>query len=68
MTILHGIYDHGKIEITDEELPNIRSNVEIRLTTDNLTDSSGRMENAMKFIEKHSGVFEDWKREELHER
>ncbi len=31
MIILHGIYDHGKVRITDKDLPNIRACVEIRL-------------------------------------
>jgi hypothetical protein len=29
MIILHGIYDNGKVEITDRNLPNIRAEIEI---------------------------------------
>ena len=31
MIILHGIYDNGKIEITDKGLPNVRAEIEIIL-------------------------------------
>ena len=31
MIILHGIYDNGKVEITDKNLPNIRAEIEIIL-------------------------------------
>jgi hypothetical protein len=29
MIVLHGIYDHGKIKITDKNLPQIKTKVEI---------------------------------------
>ncbi len=29
MIVLHGIYDHGKIEITEKELPNMKAEIEI---------------------------------------
>ncbi len=31
MIILHGIYDNGKVEITDKDLPNVRAEIEIIL-------------------------------------
>ena len=31
MIILHGIYDNGKVEITDIDLPNVRAEIEIIL-------------------------------------
>ena len=31
MLILHGIYDHGKIDINEKELPDIKTEVEIKL-------------------------------------
>ena len=31
MIILHGIYDNGKVEITDKDLPNVRGEIEIIL-------------------------------------
>ncbi|NBU98784.1 MAG: hypothetical protein EBS19_11345 [Spirochaetia bacterium] len=31
MIILHGIYDNGKVEITDKNLPNVRAEIEIIL-------------------------------------
>jgi hypothetical protein len=35
MIILHGIYDNGKIELTDEEKPQVRQEVQVILNTDN---------------------------------
>ena len=31
MIILHGIYDNGKVEITDKNLRNVRAEIEIIL-------------------------------------
>ncbi|OHD57785.1 MAG: hypothetical protein A2014_10595 [Spirochaetes bacterium GWF1_49_6] len=33
MIILHGKYDHGRIEIEEKELPEIETDIEIRLTS-----------------------------------
>lgn len=35
MLVLHGIYDHGQIQILDKDLPDIRTEVEILILEKN---------------------------------
>ncbi|NPV01205.1 MAG: hypothetical protein HPY53_07465 [Brevinematales bacterium] len=64
--ILHGIYDNGKIEIKEKNLPNIRLEIEINLPVD--TPVSSRFTKALQIIDNYHGNIETWSREEIHER
>lgn len=40
MMILHGIYDNGKIELLDKNLPKIKKDVNILLNIDRIEESN----------------------------
>lgn len=64
--ILHGIYENGKIEIKEKDLPNIRAEIEIELPISIRRESSYK--KAMEIIDGYKGTVARWTREELHER
>jgi len=45
MLVLHGIYDHGKVEIEEKELPDIKTQAVITLLSDT---SSNKQQNILK--------------------
>ena len=69
---LHGIYDHGKIELLDEDLPDIRTDVEIEIQEDipdNIARRKKALHNIQKIIRENSTHnIEKWTRESILER
>ena len=51
MTILHGLYDHGKIEITEKNPPEIRAEVEVRII-----NSSSPKKKELQVLKKYKGI------------
>ncbi|OHD53348.1 MAG: hypothetical protein A2Y33_12560 [Spirochaetes bacterium GWF1_51_8] len=51
MTILHGLYDHGKIEIIEKNPPEIKAEVEVRIVKKPLPQK-----NEMSVIKKYKGI------------
>ena len=43
MIVLHGIYDHGKIKLTDKNLPEVCAEAEIRVEIPVETDISKKL-------------------------
>jgi hypothetical protein len=64
--ILHGIYDNGRIEILEKDLPNIRAEIEIQLPIEKAQKSD--FNKALAIIDGYHGTITRWMREELHER
>ncbi|OHD53623.1 MAG: hypothetical protein A2Y33_06795 [Spirochaetes bacterium GWF1_51_8] len=64
--ILHGIYENGKIELQEKDLPKIRIEIEIQLPIENIEKSS--FSHALRIIEGYKGSVARWTRDELHER
>jgi hypothetical protein len=43
MIVLHGIYDHGKIRLTDKDLPAVYAEAEIRVEIPEETNTSQKI-------------------------
>ncbi|NPV01264.1 MAG: hypothetical protein HPY53_07770 [Brevinematales bacterium] len=69
MIILHGIYDNGKIELTDKEKPQGRQEVQVILNTGSSNESHSS-ENLRSFFNQFQFDLSHFKfnREEANER
>ena len=69
MIILHGIYDNGKIELTDKEKPQLRQEVQVILNTGTFNKSRSG-ENLRSFFSQFQFDLSHFKfnREEANER
>ena len=57
MIILHGVYDHGKIEIKEKDLPDIKADVEI-----SIPDTGKKSELKKLFqVSREKNLFQDIK-------
>ena len=65
MLVLHGIYDNGKIEIEEKDLPKVKAKVKIQFP---LGVTKGNWEAAIKIINNYNGIVKQWDRDELYAR
>ncbi|OHD57610.1 MAG: hypothetical protein A2Y33_06130 [Spirochaetes bacterium GWF1_51_8] len=56
MIILHGIYDNGKVVLTDQEKPNIRQEIQIILNPESSDDSEKKSDISMFFNRFHKDL------------
>ena len=69
--VLHGIYDNGKIVLTDKELPNIKVEVDIIIEYDKVDKlKQNRWDNILKLVNDNKvniGTI-SWTRDSLYDR
>lgn len=61
--VLHGVYDHGKIYLTDDDLPDIKADIEIKLI-DKISHKSIDQQETRSMMRLSESAFEEWDNEE----